>query len=386
MLKIKLRKNLLYLLVYYISYHIRKIIVMIIGGIFNFNPTYVFLYLMSLGEIFGGLTILVYQNRSKKQKKEIKYFGLELIYTKAESYIVERPFKILLLIFFASFFDFMEFVLGNIYVPLYDPNFSPTIDLRLGCITTIGSALICIKALRFKIGKHHKVSLIFMIVFVVLALIVEISFKPDNITFGRFFAARFLVCYYLIGVSFVDCIEKYLVDVNFISPFKIIMMEGIFQIIMDIFISIEKDPFKDIIKLNEENNVGKIIVFILLLFLYFFLSAMVNAYKIYCNVIYSPMARELIDYLMGPLINIYYFIQIGDFQKNYLYYFVSEIINIVIVFFSCVYNEYIILFCFGLEHNTKDEIINRALQKDNQPIMHALTEDFYDDDEDEKTI
>ena len=72
------------------------------------------------------------------------------------------------------------------------------------------------------------------------------------------------------------------------------------------------------------------------------------------------MDRNLIDYFMSPVLNIYYFIHENDFQKNYLYFFICEIICLFMDFFSSVYNEYLLLFCCNLSYDTKDEISRRA--------------------------
>ena len=109
MIRIRLRKNLLYLLVYYINWYIRKIIIIVIKQLFNFSSTYIFLYLMTLGEIIGGFSIFMYQNNSWKEKKKTKYFELELIYIEEEIEVADGRFKRIILIFLAAFFDFMEF-------------------------------------------------------------------------------------------------------------------------------------------------------------------------------------------------------------------------------------------------------------------------------------
>ena len=114
----------------------------------------------------------------------------------------------------------------------------------------------------------------------------------------------------------------------------------------------------------EEINTSNFMLLIFMLFLYFICSGLLNSYKIYCNVIYTPMARTLIDYFFNPFFNIYYFIVKDDFCNNFLYFLISEIICIIIDFFGCVYNEYIILFCCGLEHDTSDAIIERSLEKE----------------------
>ena len=380
MIQIKLRKNLLYLLAYYISWYLRKINGIIFINTFDYYPTYIFLYLMTLGEIVGGLSIYLYQYYTLKQKKTIKFFGMKKIYGKEEVEqeeitVGDKKYKRAFLIFLASFFDFMEFIIANFHVPFFDKNISSTIDSRFGCISTIISSLICIYALRIRIVKHHKISLIFMSICLCVAFILEIIYRHDQINIGKLIISRILVCCYLTSVSFTDCTEKYLVDVNFINPFKILMYEGIFVFIMALFLSIGKDPFKDIIIQYKTNNIGTFFLLLFFLFLHLVLSAFVNSYKIYCNVIYSPMARSLMDYFMGPFFIIYFFIKENDFNKDYSYFFISLFLSLIVDFFSCVYNEYIIIFCCGLEHNTKDIIIERSSLLVNNPT-DSLIKDF----------
>ena len=83
MIKIQLKKNIGYLVVYFFSWLLRKILCIIIQENFKINPSdFIFLYLMVLGEIFGGLLIFLYQHNSKIKKQTIKYFGINLIYNK----------------------------------------------------------------------------------------------------------------------------------------------------------------------------------------------------------------------------------------------------------------------------------------------------------------
>ena len=125
MIKIKLGKNLIYLFIYYASWYIRKINKMIFQSIFDLDFTYMFLFMMTLGEVFGGLTIYLYQYKSLKQKKATKYFNISLFHqieviSQEEIRIGDGNVKRLLLIFFACFFDFMEFVIASFHVPFFD--------------------------------------------------------------------------------------------------------------------------------------------------------------------------------------------------------------------------------------------------------------------------
>ena len=62
--------------------------------------------------------------------------------------------------------------------------------------------------------------------------------------------------------------------------------------------------------------------------------------------------------------------------------FISEFIVIIIVFFGCVYNEYIILYCFDMEHETIDEVMERASKLENIPDKNNLCADYDDEDDD----
>ena len=294
-------------------------------------------------------------------------------------------FKKIMLIFFAGFFDFIEYIIAVFYVPKI-AKISPTIDTRLGCLSTITGALICTYALRFKIGKHHKFSLLVLSSCFIITIILELIYKPDDTPLSNFLFAHFLVCCYMLNVTFTDCTERYLVDYDFVNPFIIIMMEGIFEFIMDVFYSIQINPFTEIVKQYEENNIGNFILLIFLLFLYLLFSAALNAYKIYCNAIYSPMARSLTDYFLNPFFNIYYFIWENDFQKNYFYFFVSEIISIVMDFFCCLYNEYITLFCCGLDYDTRLAIYERAKEMEMDPRNYSIDLNADEDDNGDNEI
>ena len=58
-----------------------------------------------------------------------------------------------------------------------------------------------------------------------------------------------------------------------------------------------------------------------------------------------------------------------DFNNNYFSFFLYEIICIIMSFFGCVYNEYIILSCFNLDQETKFAIEKRANSFENIPLV-----------------
>ena len=106
MIRIRLRTNLLYLLVFLVAYYAHKLISLLIDIIFNFEAPYIFLFMMTFGEIIGGATIYLFQITNRRKKKEVKYLGIQLIHNK-EYKNSDGIIKIIILFFLSSFFLFL---------------------------------------------------------------------------------------------------------------------------------------------------------------------------------------------------------------------------------------------------------------------------------------
>ena len=82
--------------------------------------------------------------------------------------------------------------------------------------------------------------------------------------------------------------------------------------------------------------------------------------------------KSLADYIFLLIFNIFNKIGEQDFYGNIIYFVICEIFSIIIDFFGCVYNEFIILFCCGLVHDTKVDISSRAELSINNPNKFLL--------------
>ena len=262
LLKFKINRNLFYLFVLYIFYLLRKFDVIILSKVIEFNSPILFIFLMSLGEIFGGMLVIFYQKSFFKKKKKPKYFDLDIIHNQKYLRISDNIVKIGFLIFLASFFDFVEFIIAIFYIPKV-ARISPTIDQRLACITTISSSLICTYALKFNIGKHQKFSILFLFLCFIITILIELIYKKSELLLLNFLYAHFLVFCFLIFITFTDSIERYLVDNDYINPFYIIMLEGCSIFIMSSIYSIAfQNPFDALINYYNSNEINKFIWFI----------------------------------------------------------------------------------------------------------------------------
>ena len=361
----------IYLIFLFFWHYIRKIEIMIIPKVIYFNDSLSFTFIMFLAEFLGGLGVIFYQklhflhrNNQTKQDEELTKI---LTKGKGKKKMSKKDniFKIILLIFFAAFFDYTQFIVSYSLPKI--AILSPTSDQRSSIIQTITSSLLCTYALKFKIGNHHIFSIIGMSICLFIILILDIIFLSRGADAGKFILAFLLVFVRLSFVSFIDVIERYLVESNNMNKFKILSTEGIIGILLCIIFALveKKNPFKEMNKAYTElNDGGKKFLMIFFLFLYFVLSAGVNIYKIICNVIYTPIAKSLPAYFLNPLFIIFYFIWENDFkskgEKNYFYFIINIILSLVIDFFALIYNEFFILYCFNLEHGTHFAISNRA--------------------------
>ena len=364
-----------YLFLLLIFHYTRQIEGMLINKIIHFGDTLTFTFLMFFGEFLGGIAVIFYQRLFFRKKNKVKInikeetssISVKLIHGQKEKFqmsMADKLYKIILLIFFISFFDFTEFIISWNLPQI--AIISPTSDQRLRIIITIISSLLCTYALRLKTGKHHNFSLIGMSSCSVIILILELIYKSKGNNIGNFILAFILVICRLAFVSLCDVTERYLVEFNFVNMFKILSAEGFFGIILCIIFSLitKKNPLNEINKVYKELDAGESFLLIFFLVLYFILSAGVNIYKIICNVIYTPMAKSLPAYFLNPLFIIYYFIWEKDFtngnERDYFYFFVNLILSIIIDFFALIYNEFFILKCFSLDQGTHYGISKRA--------------------------
>ena len=165
--------------------------------------------------------------------------------------------------------------------------------------------------------------------------------------------------------GFLDIIEKYLLEVDYINMFKMLMLEGIFGFIFTSFYSIIENPFDEAKKIYNKDNKLDFILLICGFVICFLTSCGRNIYRVITNKIFSPMAKTLTDSFLDPLFITYYFILEKDFldsnnKQNIYFFIINLIISIIIVFCGCIYNELLVLFCCNLHYETYHQIIRRA--------------------------
>ena len=364
MLKIETRHNLVYpgMLILFIG--LRRIIEILIENLFESVGKYSVYTLIFISKFIAGLIAknfskFIIQPNSDSNGRNYSIMGIKLTKTNLEISSIDSIPKIIVLIFFASYFD----IIGTIVRKNFNMNDkkNKSLDERLKGFQIISSALLCYYTIRTKIYRHNIFSLVIVFICLIIIIIIEILYSSEGILLNSI--NIILTLFSSFGRAFLDTIEKYLFEFNYMNPFKVIMFEGLINTIFIILIIILFDRRV----LNEDferfKNLNDKIYLIILLFLHFILSGLKNIYRVATIKLYSPMTRALAEIFLDPIIIMYTLYRDSEiYDFNYCVFYVINIFCLIIMTFcSCVYNDFIVLYCCGLEHDTYGEIIKRSL-------------------------
>ena len=375
MIKFTTRPNMKYLVNLIIWSFVRDIILDVITYLFHFSVTIIYLILSFLGEfIFGGITYL-YQKRYKKRKNLTKndtFLAIHLIINDKLKRS-DSKWKIYFLIFLAGFSDFVDSILSIGLAPGLD-RCSNSLENRMRGILIIFDALFYLFVLRLQIFKHQFFSIYVISICLIITIIIEFIFQDINIflSFGKFVLLIFLIIIQILFNSLTDSIEKYLFEYNYVNPFKVLMIEGLVGLVFGFVYCFCYNPIPELKKFYEyDQNNKKIFPYIILFsVLFLILCGVQNIFRVVTNKVYSPMALALSQYFFNPIYIIFTLIVEKDFESKrgntYLFFSLNLILTIIISLCGCVYNEFIILFFCGLQHETYKEISFRAALPDSE--------------------
>lgn len=375
MIKFTTRPNMKYLVNLIIWSFVRDIILDVTTYLFHFSVTIIYLILSFLGEfIFGGITYL-YQKRYKKRKNLTKndtFLAIHLIINDKLKRS-DSKWKIYFLIFLAGFSDFVDSILSIGLAPGLD-RCSNSLENRMRGILIIFDALFYLFVLRLQIFKHQFFSIYVISICLIITIIIEFIFQDINIflSYGKFVLLIFLIIIQILFNSLTDSIEKYLFEYNYVNPFKVLMIEGLVGLVFGFVYCFCYNPIPELKKFYEyDHNNKKIFPYIILFsVLFLILCGVQNIFRVVTNKVYSPMALALAQYFLNPIYIIFTLIVEKDFESKrgntYLFFSLNLILTIIISLCGCVYNEFIILFFCGLQHETYKEISFRAALPDSE--------------------
>ncbi len=368
MIKVSLRPNLIYPLYLIIWTFLRKIVSILISKLFKFNGSVIYTFLMFLGEMVGGFIFYRYQKEVGNNKIKFELSKESILISrlrKTEMKRVDGIPKIIFLVFMTSFFDFFEFILSTYYISKIKHK-SNTLQIRLGGILIIISSFVCWVSLKLSHFRHQIFSLGVIGISLFFLILSEFFFQKYDIilTVRDLFFAIVLSIMSHLSIAFNNTIEKYLIDFNFLHPFLVLTIQGIIGFCFTFICAIYENPIPSLKMLYSNNSSGMFILFLFLLLLYTFFGAFKNIYRMDTIMLFSPMNKHLADIIINPIYIIYYFSVGEDFinlgKRNYFYFFIN--LSILILFDICglIYNEFLILSCYGMDYNTYSSISLRA--------------------------
>ena len=381
MIKFSTRGNIKFPLQLLLWNILRKFESSLISYFLGFDNSLIFTPLMFLGEFSAGLIIYLYQKKflqKQKNSEKIKNKSITLIVTEQYLKAIDSKTKIFFLIFNSALFDFVQFGL-SLHTPKF-VNVTGSIETRLAGFLTIFDALFYLYVLRFNIYRHQKFSLIGIGICLFLIIFSEFFFQDINIflTYGQFVLVILLIFVVQFCSAMVDSIEKYLFEYNQLNQFLALMFEGIFGFVLTVIYAFFYNPFDDIVAMKKNNSTGNFVMLILALILYLILSGVKNAFRVTTTKIYSPMTTTFMDYILNPFYLTYDFASGFDYftngEINYSYFILNLILSIIISFLGCVYNEFLILFCFGLERDTYNQITKRSFTEQELITLNNIME------------
>lgn len=364
MIKFSARRNLIYYVLLILFILIRKIILMITAKRYPHSTAVFYTIVMFLGEMIAGIIIYKYQKYATKKRIIIDQLGSILIKNLKKSRIDSNR-KIYFLLAMSAFFDYIEMYISCLYIPRLS-YLSKSLENRLCGSQIIFNSIIYHYILKFALLKHQKCSLIVVGVSLGIIIFTEGVFEKDKIelSFFKYLILIFLSFVEMIFKSLRDSIDKYLMEFDSFNPCLVIVFEGLFGTIFSIMSFFVRDiDAKILICIRAAKN--SLAVFIILFFLIFVFSGIVNIYRVYINKVYNPMTQSLAYYCLDPFFMIYDFAAGNDFitfqTRNYFHFFLNLILSFIISITGFVFNEFIVLFWCGLERDTYQEISRRSI-------------------------
>ena len=297
---------------------------------------------------------------------------------------VDGNLKILFLVFVISFFDFFEFTLSSYYLSKIN-GISGTLQTRLGVILMVFSSFFYWYLLKMQLFKHHIFSLGIIGICLILLIISEYLFNTHGDIF-IIYNLSYALLYSILSqffIVYINIIEKYLIDTDFLNPFLLLAYEGIIGLIFAIICIYFENAYKPLKNVYMYNSTSKFTFFVFLLLFYTIFGALKNIYKMFTISLFTPMNKNLADIMINPLYIIYYFAVGIDFvyngQRNYYYFFMNLLLSIIFDILGLIFNEFIVLFCCGLDSNTYKTISLRA--QNNSKLAILPLEETLDEEE-----
>lgn len=382
-IRIGIRKNLIYPIMFMLFVNSYRIVRAIISSIIIKNDEIFILFpaLMVLSNIVFGTIFLCFEK--SKNNKISKNSSIKLIHNKMKMKKLDNKYKVYLLLALDGYLELFAYLRYLYYYKILNEVKIIIIDNKSKYREIIFASLLSYLILRTKMHKHHFVSIIIIIIIIIFNLIMDLSAK---FLFGYNFSIKITSVLFQLMVNICrtlsDVTEKYLYEYDCINPYEIMQLKSIIEVFLIAFIYYYFETTREEINFLYNMSVGYLILTIFLFIIYFILCGFLNVYRLLTIKMYSPTTKSLFDSFFDVLFFIYYtiFDEKQIIKVNSLYFWIFVFTQIIIIFFSLVYNEFIVLYCYGMEANTYLEVNKRAESSVDNEITELINDENTDTD------
>jgi hypothetical protein len=339
------------------------------------NITILNIPLVYIGDLFSIIFVYISKKISTKIDKpsSLNYTEIQPVISPVKK---KKTFKVILILIWNAISDTFTMFLFLYYFGQKEKE--SIVDF--GSIFQIFfNGIFCKLIINYSFYEHHYFSMILTSIGILILF--------HNYSYELIDYILILICFILDGLQEVN--EKYLMEQQFLSPFKLVFYEGFCGLVV-FFISIILLNFLKIENLNINDAVNNFILifksnqlycFINVLFILIF-SLGININIMLTIFYYSPNTRII----SNSLENMYHWIKnINEEQNQTIYDLIMDIIGNILIFFSClIFNEIIICNFWGLNVNTAKEVRIRGEIEVNEMKKNLLNPTV--DSEEEKSI
>ena len=178
----------------------------------------------------------------RKNTIRINTHGLEIIPGSQKQKI-----QSLIIIFILACVDFLA-SLGNHYIR--NNEILALIDLAKRSISLIVATFLSILILHYAYYRHHWLGLIIISFGVLVYVIQELPDSADISLNVSWYTLLFTILTAYLSEAGIEVFEKYLMDVNFVSPFTVLGLQGVSGLFISVFLVIFIIIFPDLIGIN----------------------------------------------------------------------------------------------------------------------------------------
>ena len=216
-------------------------------------------------------------------------------------------------------------------------------------------SLFSYKILRYKLFKHHYLSIIIISISFLIGLIMIFILEKNKIIDNLILAALCIVSTTLYSLELT--IDKYLIFSKYINSFEILFFQGIIELIIGVIsltITTKYDFIDNFLDYyNEIDNNEFIFLILLIIFNFIYYSLVISIIDIF-----SPFFILFIPLLSITIIQIASIFGISfNFNYSTIYLIIIFILDFIMLL---IFTEIIELNCFGLSYMTKRNIELRA--------------------------